>query len=259
MPIALTRAVPPSIANCELTHLIREAIDVERAAAQHRQYEATLERLGCRVERLPPLPDLPDSVFVEDAAVVFPELAVITRPGAASRHGETASVAEALGRFRPLVAIGAPATLDGGDVLRVGRSVFVGVSSRTNDDGVRQLRDVVEPFGYSVSSIAIGECLHLKSAVTALGESTLLLNRAWVDASRFASFDIVDVDPEEPFAANALPIDGVVVVAAAFPRTRRRLEERGFAVAAVDVSELAKAEGAVTCCSIVIQQARPLS
>jgi dimethylargininase len=249
--IALTRAVPPSIADCELTHLTRTPIDYSRARAQHAAYERALEACGCRVQRLPDAPELPDSVFVEDAAVVFDEIAIVARPGAASRRAETASVAAALREWRPLAAIEAPGALDGGDVLRLGRRVFVGLSTRTNEHGARQLEQAIAPFGYRVTRVRVRECLHLKSAATAASAATVLLNPAWIDAQLFD--DWVAVDPGEPGAANVLCVGGRVLAAAAYPRTRARLAARGLSIVDVDASELAKAEGALTCCSLVIE------
>jgi dimethylargininase len=248
--IALTKPVPPSINTCELTHLARAPIDVERARSQHRSYEETLERLGCTIERLPMEADNPDSVFVEDCALVLPEIAIITRPGAPSRRGEVASVAAALRKYRSLAEITAPATIDGGDVLVLGKNVFVGISSRTDRDAVRQLRNLVATFGYSIEPVTVAGCLHLKSAVTQIGDDTVLLNRQWVDPGCFGEFEVIDV--LEPDAANALVVAGTVIVAAAFPRTREHLERRGFDVEVLDASELAKAEGALTCCSVIV-------
>ncbi len=256
MLIALTRAVPPSIEACELTHVSRAPIDHARAVEQHDAYEAALERLGCRVERLPDAPDLPDSVFVEDAAIVFDDVAVIARPGAASRRGEVDSVAEALRRYRRLAFIEPPGTLDGGDVLVTPRGVFAGVSERTNAEGVRQLTVILAPFGLAVAAIPVQACLHLKSAVTLADENTLLLNPAWIDADRFRSFDILHVDPDEPFAANVLRIEQGVVCASEYLRTRERLEAAGISTIGVPAGELAKAEGGLTCCSLLVRADR---
>jgi dimethylargininase len=250
--LALTRAVPPSIVRCELTYLARTPIDVERAVAQHDTYEDMLVRLGCTVLRLPDEPEQPDSVFVEDTAVVLDEIAVIARPGVESRRGETTSAAEALRSYRPLGCIQAPGTLDGGDVLRLGRRVYVGLSGRTNVDGARQLADLLAPHGYQIAGIEVRGCLHLKSAVSAVADDVLLLNPRWVDGGSFAASERIDVHPDEPFAANALRVGGVVVAAASAPRTRERLEAAGLTVESVDVSELAKAEAGVTCCSLIL-------
>jgi dimethylargininase len=258
MRIAITRPVSASIGHCELTHLDRQPIDVDLARAQHRRYEQVLAALGCRVERLPEEPDLPDAVFVEDAAVVLDELAILTRPGAASRRPETRTVARALEPYRRLSAIESPGTLDGGDVLRVGRTLYVGLSGRSSRAAVEQMRALLAPLGYAVRGVGVDGCLHLKSAVTRVAADTLLVNRDWLDVSAFGDLRLVDVDPAEPAAANALCIGESVIYASAYPRTRVRLEETGIVVHAVDVSELAKAEGAVTCCSLVFTQSSNL-
>jgi dimethylargininase len=249
--IALTREVSPALGSCELTHLPRVPIDLELANRQHHAYEQALAAAGCSVERLPAAADLPDSVFIEDTAVVFPELAIITRPGAESRRAEIAAVADALARHRTVRAIQEPGTIDGGDVLVVGRSVFIGRSSRTNADAVRQMKAALEPHGYEVFDIDVSGCLHLKSAVTAVGEDLLLVNAAWVPPASFPAADVIEVAAGEPMAANALRVGSVVIYPAACVRTAERLSRHGLTLLPVDVSELAKAEGAVTCCSLI--------
>lgn len=252
MLIAVTRKVSPSIARCELTHLPRTHIDFERAHAQHAGYERTLEALGCEVLSLPAEPDLPDSVFVEDTAVVLPEVAVIARPGAESRRPETASIATALAPYRDLVHMAEPATLDGGDVLVFERTVFVGLSSRTNEAGAEQLRTTLSMHGYRTVAVEPSGCLHLKSAASVVAANTLLVNRELVDAAVFGDAEIVDVHPSEPRAANALLIGETAVLPAAYVRTRERLEVRGISTAPVDISELAKAESGVTCSCLLV-------
>jgi dimethylargininase len=255
MMIAITREVSPSLGDCQLTHVARTAIDIARADAQHRAYQRTLAALGCRVLTLEAEPSMPDAVFVEDVAIVLDEVAVMTRPGAASRRGEGATVAELLARYRPLRRLEAPGTLDGGDVLRVGRTLYVGESSRSNADGTRQLQELVDDFGYRVQPVPIRGCLHLKSAVTAPRDDTLLLQPEWIDAASFPGFRIIEVDPGEAHAANVLRIGDGVVMPECFPRTAQRLREAGIDVTTVDVSELQKAEGATTCCSLVFEAA----
>ena len=250
--IALTRPVTDGIVNCELTQLARQPIDVPRARAQHAEYERCLADLGCAVTRLDAAADMADAVFIEDAAVVFDEIAVITRPGAVSRRAETVAVAKALEPHRRLARITAPGTLDGGDVLVAGRRVFVGLSTRSNEEGVRQLRDVLAPLGYHVCGVPVG-CLHLKTAVTSVADDLLLIDGTWVDVRPFGDFELVHVDPSETYAANALRIGNVVVYAAAFPKTRDRLRAHGLDVRTVPADELAKAEGGVTCCSLIIE------
>lgn len=254
MLVALTREISPALVHCELTHLAREPIDLGAARAQHRDYERALEEAGCAVTRLGAGPDMPDSVFIEDTAIVFDEMAIVTRPGAASRRRETPAVADALTSRRRLHFIDAPGTVDGGDVLVAGRRVYVGRSARTNDAGIAQMRAWLEPAGYEVAGVEVGGCLHLKSAVTAIDERRLLINPRWVPPGAFAGFDLVDIDPAEQYAANALRIGGVVIYPTSFPRTAERLEHEGVRLRMVDASELAKAEGAVTCCSLILEE-----
>ena len=254
MPIAITRGISPRIYECELTHIEREPIDLDRARAQHRQYEECLAGLGCRVLSLPAEPDLPDSVFVEDTALVLDELAVIMRPGAASRRAETASIAETLSQYRELSSIKEPGAIDGGDVLRIGRDIFVGLSYRSNAAGVEQLREIVRPYGYRVESIRIAGCLHLKSAVTQVADDTLLIIRAYVDAELLPKMRLLEVDSSEPNGGNALWVRNCLIYPAASRMTLRRLRDAGLTVHAIDISELAKAEAGVTCCSLIFEE-----
>ncbi len=258
--IALVREVSAALADCELSFVAREPINLELAKRQHAAYVQALTELGCEIIALPALDAMADSVFVEDVAVVFDEVAVMTRPGASSRREEGASVALALSRYRSLLRIEAPGTLDGGDVLRCGRHVFVGHSARSNAAGIDQLRELIKGFGYSVEAVEMRGCLHLKSAVTAVAEGIFLINRDWVDADAFAGFQLLDVAADEPHAANALRVvvDGQsgVIYPDCFPQTLVRLHAAGIAVTAVDLSELQKAEGAVTCCSLLLQSDR---
>jgi dimethylargininase len=256
-PLALTRPISPAIARCELTHLSRVPIDLDRARQQHEAYERALSDLGCRVQRVDAGDDLPDSVFIEDTAIVFDELAIVARPGAESRRLEASAVADALAPHRRLREIVAPGTVDGGDVLVSSRRVFVGSSARTNAYGIEQMRGLLAPFGYTVEPLAVTACLHLKSAVCAVAERTLLVNREWVDAARLDGFTLIDVDPSEPFAANALAIGGAVIFPREYSRTAARLRAHGLRVRAVPGSELAKAEGGVTCCSLVLLPVLP--
>ncbi len=249
--VALTREVSPAIARCELVHLDRRPIDVDLARAQHRAYEAALREAGCEVRTLPADPELPDSVFVEDTAVVLDEVAVITRPGAASRRPETGAVAAALAPYRPIVTITAPGTVDGGDVLRVGRAIYVGDTARTNRAGVDQLAAALAPHGYQVCAVAVHGCLHLKSAATLVAPDTVLCNPRWVDPATFAGVRVVDVADGEAGAANGLLVGERLIYPSNFPRTATRLAAQGLTLLLLDVSELQKAEGAVTCCSVV--------
>lgn len=261
MLTAITRQVSPSINRCELTFHAKTPIDLTKAIAQHEAYEVCLRQLGLRVISLPPEPELPDAVFVEDAAIVVEEVAVIPIMGAASRRPETESLARALSAYRPLHFMQPPATLDGGDVMRIGRRLFVGASKRTNAEGIAQLRAFLAPFDYEVTSVDVRQCLHLKSGCSYVGRDSILVNSDMVDVTPLAEFELIDVPSSEPNAANALVIEGmnedinaaVVIVPTAFPQTIALLEARGFIVKAIDVSEFQKAEGGVTCKSIIFK------
>lgn len=254
MPLAITRGVSPRFNDCEITHIDRTPIDLDIAQRQHRGYVDALKRLGCDIVELPADTDLPDSVFVEDTAFILPEAAVITRPGADSRKPETEAIAQALSLHKKLLFLREPATLDGGDVLVVGKRIFIGISTRSNNEAVAQLNGLLGKFGYTVTGVRLNGCLHLKSAVTRVDDKTLLINRNWVDAGSFTDYGLIDVDPSEPYAANCLPIGEAVIFPASFPKTREKLEAHGFDIVSVEVDELAKAEGAVTCCSLIAER-----
>jgi dimethylargininase len=257
MLTAITRSVSPAMNGCELTYLPRIEIDIPKATEQHRRYEACLRELGVSVISLPAEPELPDAMFVEDPAVVVDEVAVMTRMGAASRCKESESLAAALSPFRPIRWMQEwsqePATLEGGDVLRAGRTLFVGMSPRTNRTGIAQLTAVLEPLGYAIRPVEVHGCLHLKSACTSLGDRTMLANRAWCDVEAFEGFQIVDVPADEPGGANVLTIGDTAMVPACFPGVARTVEHLGWRVRTLDISELMKAEAALTCSSIIFE------
>jgi dimethylargininase len=253
MLTAVTRAVSPAIVHCELSFIDRKPIDLARAQQQHQAYEVLLAKLGARVVSLPPAPDLPDSMFVEDPAIVLDELAVILPLGTESRRREGQLLAPELSKHRKLAYVQLPGTLEGGDVLRIGRKLFVGLTKRSNAEGIRQLAETVKPQGYEVISVPVTGCLHLKSAVTFLGDNTLLANRTWFDTTPFGGYDWIDVDPSEPHAANALALSGTVVFPASFPKTRGRIGSRDFRVTPLDISELQKAESGLTCSSLLFE------
>jgi dimethylargininase len=252
MRLAITRDISPRFNECELTHIDRTPIDVQVAQAQHHGYVQALKALGYAVLELPAERDLPDSVFVEDAAVVLPDVALITNPGADSRKPETESILQALRPYRPLVRIEPPGSLDGGDVLVLGKQIYVGLSTRSNMTAVNQMNQKLGVYGYQTHGVQMHDCLHLKTAVTNVDDHTLLINRRWVDVEHFEGFDLIDVDASEPFAANCLALRGGIIYPMAFPLTRAKLEARGYAIQPVVVDELAKAEGAVTCCSLIV-------
>ncbi len=253
MLTAITRKVSSSLANCELSFIERRPIDMEKARIQHHAYEALLERLGANVISLSEERDLPDSMFVEDTALVLDEVAVICTLGTETRRKESASVAAALERYRTVVHVKLPGTLEGGDVLRIGKKIFVGLTERSNAEGIRQLAVIAGQYGYDVTAVPVTGCLHLKSAVTLLGRNVLLGNREWFHWQRFEGFDWVDVDPAEPHAGNALAIGEAIVFPASFPKTRTRIEAEGFRVEPLDISELQKAESGLTCSSLLFE------
>ena len=253
MLTAITRAVSPAIVRCELSFIDRKPIDLTRAREQHHAYEALLAKLGARVVSLPPEPDLPDSMFVEDPAIVLDEIAVILPLGTESRRPEAASLAQELSKHRKLAYAQLPGTLEGGDVLHIGRKLFVGLTMRSNAEGIRQLEEIVRPYGYEIITVPVTGCLHLKSAVTWIGDNTLLANRAWFDTRPFAGFGWIDVDPSEPHAANALALGGTIIFPESFPRTRGRISSLDSRVATLDISELQKAESGLTCSSLLFE------
>jgi dimethylargininase len=253
MLTAITRAVSPTIGNCQLEHLDRQPIDVSKAVEQHRAYEACLSDLGARVISLPAAAECPDGVFVEDPALVLDEIAIVTRMGGAARREESDSLANTVARFRKIERLGEPATLEGGDVMRVGKTLYVGLSRRTNRAGIEQLAAIVTPFGYRVIPVEISGCLHLKSACCHLADGKILANRGWIKdgESALAGLDVIDLPPDEPRGANVLRVGGFVVIPSAFPRTAEVLEKSGFHPRPLDTSELLKAEAGVTCMSLL--------
>ncbi|HEU0294537.1 MAG TPA: arginine deiminase family protein [Anaerolineales bacterium] len=253
MRLAITRDVSPRFNECEITHIDRHPIDVSVARVQHHGYVQALKHLGYAVLELPAEQDLPDSVFVEDTAVVLPEVALITKPGADSRKPETESTAQALRPYRDLVFIESAGSLDGGDVLVLGKDIYVGLSTRSNIDAIQQMNQLLGKYGYKAQGVEMHDCLHLKSAVTRVDDKTLLINRKWVDVENFEGFELIDVDESEPFAANCLPLGDSIVFPVAFPKTATKLAARGYKLKPVMVDELAKAEGAVTCCSLIVE------
>jgi dimethylargininase len=253
MLAAITRSPGPELARCELTHLERQPIDFARAREQHRAYRAALRTAGAELVELQADPSLPDGVFVEDTAVILGEVAVVARPTPPSRRGECAAVEAALRPFRPLTRLPEGAFLEGGDVLRVGRTLYVGLSSRTGAAGLRALAEIAGPFGYAVVPVRVNSCLHLKSGCCALDDETVLVNREWVDTAALAGLRLVDLPPDEPWGANVLQLPGAVAVSTAFPRTLDLVHGLGHAIIALDVSELHKAESGLTCMSLVFE------
>jgi dimethylargininase len=252
MVTAITRGVSSALSRCELSFLARQEIDIGLAMRQHREYEECLRSLGAAVVSLPAEPDLPDCMFVEDPAVVVTEVAIMTRMGAESRRREAETLAPVLARYRPLRWMTSPATLEGGDVLRIGSTFYVGVSRRSNAAGIEQLSAELSPFGYKIQAVQMRDCLHLKSACCSLDSETILVNRDWIDPAAFEGLCVIDVPADEPQAANVLVLSGTVVVAESFPHTAALLDRAGYTVRRLDISELQKAEAGLTCSSILL-------
>jgi dimethylargininase len=255
LPVAFTRAVSPRLADCELTHLARAPIDVAAAIAQHGAYEAALAAAGFEVRRLPPLDDAPDGVFVEDTAIILGRHAIMTRPGAASRRGEVASTAEALGGCIDVHSLSA-GRLDGGDVLPIERTLYVGASLRTDAAGIDALRAAAGALGYATVSVALRDCLHLRTCATyagrdAVGVPVVLVDPRHIDPAVFADVDTLEVAPDEGPAANAVRALNTLFIAAGHPRLRDVLAGRGYTPVDLDTSEFRKAEAALTCLSLL--------
>ena len=223
---------------------------LSRMLEQHAAYAATLRRLGLETLVLPPLEEFPDGYFVEDTAVVFPEVAVIAHPGAMARRGEETSMAMTLQAFRPLARIEPPATLDGGDILVAGNEVFVGLSGRTNTAGAAQLAAFLAPLGYNCQTVSVGTGLHLKSGAALIGPGQLLLTRAFAADPAFRSYERLILPEEEEYAGNVLLINGSLLMPAGFPQTRALLQTTGLPVIELDVSEARKMDGGLSCMSL---------
>ena len=248
---AFTRGVSRTIGDCKLTFMDREQVDVAAATRQHDAYTQCLKNMGVQITALDLLPEAPDAVFIQDTAVVVDEVAVVASMGVACRAEEVESVAQALAAHRPLRRLSPPATLEGGDVVRVGRTLFVGDSGRTNREGIRQLNDILAPYDYEVIPVGVRGCLHLSTGCSYLGRGLMLVNPVWVDAESFRQFEMLEVPETESWAANTMAIGDTVLMASAFERTCALVKERGFNVVATDISELQKAEGALTCMSLM--------
>jgi len=253
--IALVRRPSPRLAEGIVTHIKRTEVDVELAQRQHDAYVDALAAHGWRVHPVPPADDCPDSVFVEDTVVVCGDLAVVTRPGAPQREPETEAVAQAVQALGLAVAtIEHPGTLDGGDVLQVGATVYVGQGGRTNAEGIKQLGTHVEPGGRSVVAVPLEKVLHLKSAVTALPDGTVL---TWGDLVDTAPFPQRMAVPEES-GAHVVPIGGTdLLIAASAPATAAKLAGLGYTPVVVDISEFERLEGCVTCLNVLIPAGSP--
>ena len=252
MAIAFVRRPASSLVHCEVTHVAREEIDLPSAFRQHQEYRQAIQNGGVTVESLPPEESFPDGACIEDNAIILPELAVIASMGTASRQSEPALLVSVLSRHRRLVDVSPPATIEGGDVFRIGKTLYVGASSRTNRAGVNALRDIVEPLGYGVALLPIRGCLHLKTACTPLDDDTLLVNPDWLDGDALKTFRLVSIPSEEPFAANVLRLPAGILGNAAYPRTLDLIQAHGYPATGVELTEFSKAEAGPTCLSLIV-------
>lgn len=250
MLTVVTHQPSPALQECELTFLESEKIDYERALIQHQEYCQMLNKCGARVIKLTDNLALPDSVFVEDPIIVFDEIAVLTSMGVESRRPESAALERFFRPYRKIERITLPAKIEGGDVLKVGRSIYVGESPRTNRLGIQALADIIEPLGYEVFPVKVSGCLHLKTGCTALDDKTVLINSEWIDHQAFSRFTRIKTLSEEPFGANVLTLNGSICMNGAFPKTLELVASLGYSVAAVDISEFVKAEAGLTCMCI---------
>lgn len=239
------------LGECQLTFVSRQAIDMDLALEQHQAYANALRTFGVKVTELAINQDQPDGVFVEDTAIVTDELAILTSMGSESRRPELPAMKAALSAFRQVEEIHLPSRIEGGDVLRIGKTFYVGASTRTNRQGMAALEKILAPYGYQVIEVAVRGSLHLKTAVTALDEATLLIQPEWVDIAPFSEYRMIEVDPREPFASNVISLPNGLVVNASFPRTLERIDRTGINWKSVDISEFGKAEAGLTCMSLI--------
>jgi len=246
---AITRKPSPNFNQGLTTSLLGDP-SYDLIQKQHDTYIETLARLGLDVMIMDPQPDYPDAYFVEDTAVVTPEVAVITIPGAPSRQGEQFSIEEALSRFRKIEKIQAPGTVDGGDVLMAGDRFFIGVSERTNAEGARQLGAILEACGYVWDTVPVGAGLHLKSSINYVGKNTLLLTSPFQNLELFDSYTRIILDEKEVYAANTLWMNDTLIMPKGFPITRKQLSTLNLPVIELDVSEVAKMDWGLTCLSL---------
>jgi dimethylargininase len=251
MLTALTRAVSSRINECELTFIERQTIDNDHAIRQHKNYQQLLKSLGLKVIELPAHDLCPDCCFIEDTALVLDEVAIATRPGSDARRGEVAGVLPTIATYRKIIQVEPPATLEAGDVLRVGRNLFIGITSRTNRQGIDFVREHAAPHGYKVHAVEVPGALHLKSVCTAVNERTILANSSRMDIEPFAGYELIEVPRDEWMAANVLLVNGTVCMHEGFRKTSALLRERNIQIRTVDISEFLKAEAGLTCLSII--------
>jgi dimethylargininase len=251
---ALTRGVSKKLDGCELTFRQREEIDLTKARRQLRAYRDLLRRWGIDVVGMRGSSMYPDCCFVQDTAVVLDEICVVASMGAATRRGETSEIEKSLMQHRKVVRIALPATFDGGDVVQIGKRLFVGLSTRTNGRGIDAFAKLVEPFGYKVVPVVVNGGLHLTTGCGVANDETVILNPRWLDASAFKNLRQVHVPEDEPWAANTIRVEGAVCVEANAPRTFELIQPYASTIETLDISEFRKAEGSLSCLSLIFKE-----
>jgi dimethylargininase len=246
----VTHLPSPKLQNCELTFLDSEKIDIKKAQLEHQEYCKMIERCGAEVTILDENKDLADSVFVEDPIIVFDEIAVLTSMGVESRRKESEYMKKIFSKYREIKEIKLPAKIEGGDVLKIGEKIFVGLSARTNQEGIDCLENIIKPYGYEVIAVKVPGCLHLKTGCTALDDKTILINSKWVDENTFSGFKKIEVPESEPFGANILKINDVICMNKTFSETLNLVKSFGYKTESTDISEFVKAEAGLTCMSV---------
>ncbi len=254
MLLGLIHVVSPHLAAGELTYIDREVVDFALAQQQHEQYCQMLVSLGVELITLDVNSSLPDSCFVEDTAIVLDEIAIITSMGTTTRRSEPEGVKQELSKYREIVTIQLPATIEGGDVLRVGKTLFVGISSRTNTLAISELANIVKRFGYIVVAVPVTGCLHLKTACTAILDDVLLLNPAWIDTTPLQGYTLEYVATNEPWAANTIRVGNALCAQTDFPKTLERIQKFRDRVELLNISEFRKVEAGLSCLSILFNK-----
>lgn len=248
---AIVRAIPNTYQDCVTIAPDKPVINVELAKQQHTDYCKTLEQLGLQLIRIDADDALPDCCFTEDIAIIFGDVAIITSPGTVSRVAETVEMEKVLTPLKNIHHLSSPATIDGGDVLKIDQKIFIGISSRTNEEAIKQVAAIINPKGYEVIGVKIWDTLHLKSVCTYVGKGCILLEEGHFDEKIFSQYDIIIVPEEEAYAANCLVVNGKVLLPKGFPKTKPLIEAKGFSVIEMEMSEIEKADGALTCLSII--------
>lgn len=255
MLIALTHTVSPNIMNGEVTFIDRKAVNYDLAVQQHDIYCQALSDCGAEVKKLSVNLNSPDSCFVEDTAIIFDEVAIITSMGISSRQHESKTIAPELDRYREIIHIELPAIIEGGDVLQIGRRVYVGLSRRTNIQGVHKLAQILKQWDYEIIPVELKNCLHLKTACTAISEEIILLNPQWVEPETFSDYKVLSVPKEEMWAANTIRVGDRILLQHGFPRTLELVSRNHNALEILNISEFSKIEAGLSCLSLIFQKA----